>query len=127
MAQYDMHGNVRDIRKGETRMKEIISALSAHFRRLWISRNGVLHSPNDENLASIRSAESVEIEYYHSRPHLLRTGDKHYCDRPLSSILSGTSATRRRWLRKVKQSSADLTKDGTRQTLLTNFFRRSSG
>jgi hypothetical protein len=59
----------------------------------------------------------------HSRPHLLRTGDQHYCHRPLSKILAGAPATRRRWLRKVKQSTAELTKDGTRQTLLTNFFR----
>jgi hypothetical protein len=31
-------------------------------------------------------------------------------------------STRRRWLRKVKKSSAELTKDGTRQSLITTFF-----
>lgn len=104
-------------------MKQIIRALGAHTRRLWLSRNGVLHSSNDETLAQIRSIEAAEISYYHNRPHLLRTGDQHYCCRPLAKILAGKPATRRCWLRKVKKSSAELTKDGTVQTLITNFFR----
>jgi hypothetical protein len=119
-----MHRSSRDQRKGETRMKQIISALSAHVRRLWISRNEVLHDSNDSTLSDTRFPESAEIQYYHSRPHLLRTGDQHYCSRPLSKISAGTPAKRRRWLRKVKQSSAELTKDGTHQTLLTNVFRQ---
>jgi hypothetical protein len=123
MAQYEMHRCTRDQRMGEQRMKQILTALGAHTRRLWLSRNEALHSTQDATLTSIRSAETAEISYYHSRPHLLRTGDQHYCHRPLSKILAGTPATRRRWLRKVKQSTAELTKDGTRQTLLTNFFR----
>lgn len=45
-----------------------------------------------------------------------------YCSRPLPSILAGTATNRRRWLLKVKQSSAELTKDGTRQTLVTIFL-----
>jgi hypothetical protein len=123
MAQLDMHKNTRDKLMGEKRMKQIISAISSHIRRLWLSRNDTLHSPDDDTLANTRSTETVEITYYHCRPHLLRTGDQHYCRRSLSKILAGTPATRRRWLRKVKQSSAELTKDGTTQTLLTNFFR----
>ena len=125
MAQFDMHKKTRDQRMGEKRMKRISLALSDHIRRTWLSRNGVLHSSDDQTLESIRSAESAEIKFYHGRPHLLRTGDQHYCQRPLAKILSCTPATRRRWLRKVKQSTADMTKDGTRQTLLTNFFRPS--
>ncbi|KAI2493731.1 hypothetical protein MHU86_20801 [Fragilaria crotonensis] len=123
MAQIDMHNGTRDTRRGEMRMRQIISALSRHTRRLWLSRNESLRSPNNKTLDSIRSAETAEIKFYHSRPHLLRTGDQHYCRRSLTKLLAGTPATRRRWLRKVKQSTADLTKDGTRQTLLTSFFR----
>ena len=104
-------------------MTQIHLALSSHIRRLWLSRNEVLHSTTDDAMATIRSAETVEIMHYHSHPHLLRTGDQHYYRRSLSKLLAGTPATRRRWLRKVKQSSAELTKDGTSQTLLTNFFR----
>jgi hypothetical protein len=123
MSQYDMHRNTRDKIMGDLRMKQIHSALSSHIRRLWLSRNEVLHATDDVSLAKTRSTETVEIMHYHSKPHLLRTGDQHYCRRSLSKLLSSTPATRRRWLRKVKQSSAELTKDGTTQTLLTNFFR----
>ena len=124
LAQHHMDHTGRDHIKGAKRMKQIVCALSSHLQRLWLSRNEVLHSPSaDQTLDSIRSAESAEILYYHSRPHLLRTGDQHYCNRPLSVILAAKPATRRRWLRKVKQSSAELTKDGTHQTLLTNYFR----
>ena len=42
---------------------------------------------------------------------------------PSQIFLSGPPSTRRRWLRKVKQSSTELTKDGTRQSLITSFFR----
>ena len=125
MAQIDMYRGTRDQRKGEMRMLQIIRALSAHTRRIWLSRNDSLHSPNDETLDSIRSSETAEIKFYYDRPHLLRTGDQHYCSRSLSMLLAGSPATRRRWLRKVKESTAELTKDGTRQTLLTNFFSTS--
>ena len=123
MAQTDMYSGTRDTKQGEARMKSIIRSVGDHTRRLWMARNAILHSKSDQHLASIRSAEFAEIEYYHSRPHLLRTGDQHYCQRPLSHLLSGAPATRRRWLRKVKRSTAELTKDGTRQSLITNFFR----
>ena len=104
-------------------MTQIHLALSSHIRRLWLSRNDVLHSTADATMATIRSAETVEIMHYHSHPHLLHTGNQHYCRRSLSKLLAGTPATRRRWLRKVKQSSDKLNKDGTSQTLLTTFFR----
>jgi hypothetical protein len=123
MAQLDMSTNTRVAKKGEQRMKQLISALCNHVRRLWLGRNGCLHDSTNAEAQS-PSAQSIEIQYYHSRPHLLRQGDQHYCQRSLSKILSGSPATRRRWLRKVKQSSAELTKDGTlNQTLITSFFR----
>ena len=118
-----MHRNIRDKPLGDVRMKQIHTALSAHIRRLWLARNSVLHDLTDPTLATTRSTETVEIMHYHQNPHLLRTGDQHYCRRSLPKLLASNPATRRRWLRKVKQSSAELTKDGTTQTLLTNFFR----
>ena len=126
MAQIDMHRGTRVQQKGETRMLIIIRALSAHIRRHWLARNESLYSPNDKNLDSIWSAETAEIKFYYDRPHLLRTGDQHYCRRSLSKLLAGSPATRRRWLRKVKQSTAELTNDGTRQTLLDKFLQYTS-
>ena len=122
MAQYDLHRKTRDPLLGEVQMKQIHSALSSHIRRLWLSRNEILHSHADSTLVNIRSAETVEITHYHSNPHLLNTGNQHYCRRPLPKMLAGTPATWRRWRWKVKQSSAELTKDGTTQTLLTIFL-----
>jgi hypothetical protein len=122
MAQVDMHTGSRDAKRGATRMKQIITAVGDHTRRLWLARNSVLHAKNDAQLAAIRSSEFAEIEYYHSNPHLLRTGDQHYCQRSLSKLLSSAPGTRRHWLRKVKRSTAELTKDGTRQTLISIFF-----
>jgi hypothetical protein len=125
MAQFEMHTNIRDSRKGAKRMMQIISAICAHVRRLWIARNGCLHDTSDVDTQS-QSAQAIEIQYYHSRPHLLCQGDQHYCQRSLSRLLSGPPSTRRRWLRKVKQSSAELTKDGTtNQSLITSFFKPS--
>ncbi|KAI2502424.1 hypothetical protein MHU86_12000 [Fragilaria crotonensis] len=123
MVQLEMHANIRDSRKGARhRMKQIISALCAHVRRLWLAQNGCLHNATDAETQS-HSTQAIEIQYYHSRPqHLLRQGDQLYCQRPLSKLLSGPPSPRRRWLRKVKQSSAELTKDGTGNQSLITFF-----
>jgi hypothetical protein len=55
-----MHKGTRDPRKGEMRMRQIISALSANTRRLWLSLNQSLHSPNDATLDSIHLPETAE-------------------------------------------------------------------
>jgi hypothetical protein len=108
------------------RIKSILRGLQEHTRRLWIHRNSVLHSNQIQEMADIRSQEIAEIKSYHSTPtSLLLSTDQHHCNRSLSRLLSSSAATRRRWLRIVKRSSAELTKDGTRQTLLTSFFTAS--
>ena len=104
------------------RIKSVLRGLHDHTRRLWLHRNSVLHSSTDAEMADIRSQELAEIKNYHSHPNLLLSTDQHYCNRSLPRLLSSSAATRRRWLRIVKRSSAELTKDGTRQTLLTSFF-----
>ena len=122
LAQHGMHDQSRDRRSGDTRIRCILRGIHAHTRRLWLARNSVLHSENDTILADIRSKEIAEIKYYHSRPHLLFAADQHYCECSLSRLISASSSTRRRWLKNVKRSSAELTKDGTRQARITNFF-----
>jgi hypothetical protein len=122
LAQLDMHSTKRDGRQGEGRMKNLVSSMCSHARRMWLARNGCLHDVTTTEVLST-TAEAVEITYYHSNPQLLRLGDQHYCSRSLSKLLSGPAATRRRWLRKVKRSTADITKDGTTQTMITQFFR----
>jgi hypothetical protein len=40
----------------------------------------------------------------------------------LDKLLTSSTSTRRRWLRRVKKSILDLQRDGTRQSLITSFF-----
>jgi hypothetical protein len=107
---------------GMHRIRSIIRGFHEHTRRLWLYRNSILHSSELAEMADIRSQETAEIKFYHSNPTLLLSTDQHHCNRSLSRLLSSSAATRRRWLRIVKRSSAELTKDGTRQTRITSFF-----
>ena len=122
IAQQGMDSPSHDLRNGEKRIRSILTSIYSHTRRIWLSRNSVLHSHNDSTLADIRSQEIAEIKFYHSRPELLLSADQHLCQRSLSRLLSGSSSTRRRWLSMVKRSSIDMTKDGTRQSRITSFF-----
>ena len=121
-AQHSMYTASRDRREGDIRIKSVLKGIHAHTRRLWTARNTALHSEQETVLADIRSQEVAEIRHYYSRPHLLRAADQHYCTRSLSRLLSSSASTRRRWLRLVKRSSAELTKDGTCQSRITSFF-----
>ena len=127
LASYSMDPHSRmDLNVARRRIRSILRGIHAHTRRMiWLHRNSILHSSEVEALADIRLQEIAEIKYYHANPHLLLSTDQHHCTRSLSRLLSSSSATRRRWLRIVKRSSAELTKDGTRQTRITSFFPKS--
>ena len=123
LANLDMTDtNKVDATQGKKRIRQCVKAIGEHTHRIWLARNQMLHAKEDEGLTSIRSTEAAEIRHYHSQPHLLKPGDQHYCTRSLEKLLNGSASTRRRWLRRVKQSSAELTKDGTRQALITTYF-----
>ena len=122
LAQYGMSSPSREQRLGEQRMRGLLRSFHGHTRRLWISRNSALHSHSDATLMDIRSQEVAEIKFFHNRPELLLSSDRHLCHRSLDRLLSGSSSTRRRWLRMVKRSTAEMTKDGTQQSRITNFF-----
>ncbi len=123
LANLDMTDtNKVDATQGKKRIRQCVKAIGEHTHSIWLARNQMLHAKEDEGLTSIRSTEAAEIRHYHSQPHLLKPGDQHYCTRSLEKLLNGSASTRRRWLRRVKQSSAELTKDGTRQALITTYF-----
>ena len=124
VAQMDMSTGRKDSRLGASRLQSIHQAFFNHTHCIWLSRNSVLHSKDDAALLFTWSAEASEIQYFHSRPHLLRIGDRHYCNRPLEKTRHGPAcSTRRRWLCKVKQSDSDLAKDGARQSLISTFVQ----
>ncbi|KAI2498313.1 hypothetical protein MHU86_16183 [Fragilaria crotonensis] len=124
----DMHSpNRTNIDAGMKRMKSFMTAIHAHTTRLWMARNEVLHSTQDGEQANIRSSEAAEIRSLHQQPHLLRAGDRHYCERSLERLLQGSSSMRRRWLRRVRQSIAEHQSDGGRQSLITTYFASTTG
>ena len=111
-----------DSSKGQSRMRAIVDGIYAHNIRLWKSRNEILHSREDTDMQSIRSAETAEISKLHDQPESLCFSDRYLCSRSLDSLLRSTPATRRRWLRRVKASREMHIKDGSRQVLLTSCF-----
>ena len=103
-------------------MRSIISAAHEFTYATWIARNGDLHQTNDDTLANIRSTELAEIRHYHGNSNLLLASDRHFCTRPLDRLVSGSAATRRRWLTRVKKSVAANIPDSSKQTRLDSFF-----
>lgn len=101
-----------------------IQGLLKRAKSLWVGRNQALHGSKEQELSKVYTVESAAIRYYHSRPHLLATGDRHYCQRPLLQILRGAPASRRRWLTRVRQARAAYIRDGQHQRQLTSYFHR---
>ena len=116
----------KDETRGIARMRNLIDAVHAHNIRLWKSRNDVLHSKDDATLAEIRSSETVELTRLHGQPEQLSSADRYLCSRSLENLLSSAPATRRRWMRRVKESRDRHERDGSRQVLLTSFFHPSA-
>jgi hypothetical protein len=109
--------------QGFKRIHVILKALHILTQEKWKARNKRLHESKDEAMQHIRDTELVEINELYSHPERVRAGDRHYCEQPLSAILRKTPASRRRWLRFMRQSQARVDKDGKRQTRMTDFFR----
>jgi hypothetical protein len=114
--------NSMDPIKGQSCMRAIADGIYEHNIRLWKSRNEILHSREDIDLQSIRSAETAEISKLYEQPDSLCFSDRYLCSRSLEGLLRSTPATRRRWLRRVKASRDMHIKDGSRQVLLTSCF-----
>ncbi|KAI2497129.1 hypothetical protein MHU86_17390 [Fragilaria crotonensis] len=92
--------------QGFKRIHVILKALHKLTQDKWKARNKMLHESKDEAMQHIRDMELAEINELYSHPERLRAGDRHYCEQPLSVILKKTPASRRRWLRFMRQSQA---------------------
>ena len=116
------HGN-RPPWEAERSIQAGIKGLFSRAQRLWEGRNQALHGPKEQELTTTYTVESAAIRYYHSKPYLLATGDRHYCQRPLLQLLRGAPGTRRRWLMRVRQArAAYIRRDGRHQRQLTSYF-----
>jgi hypothetical protein len=123
LASLDMHHPSKtDAARGTNRMHAVIQGVFAHNMRLWMKRNEVLHSADTPNGEDIRFAETAAIRRIHGDPDCLCMSDRHMCSKPLESILGGTGATRRRWLRRANRSIERNQREGQNQSLITPFF-----
>jgi hypothetical protein len=122
-TQIATYGN-QSIREAERRIQDALQRLNTRNIRMWKRRNETLHGTSETELTRIYTMNSAAIRYYHSRPHLLAAGDRHYCDgQPILTMLRGSTSTRHRWLVQVQQAHAAYIKDGKKQTTMTSFFR----
>jgi hypothetical protein len=124
LAKLDMISPSKDEHgKGAHHIRTIITAIHTFTRNIWLVRNKALHEVEEINATTTATtAEQIEISYYHTRPNLLRFDDRHLCDRNLNQLLTGSSSTRRQWLRLVKSSVQTHAIDGKRQTTIQSFF-----
>jgi hypothetical protein len=124
LARLDMLSATKpDTVTGSHRIRKCIAAIHTFTRQLWLARNQLLHAATEETItATARTTAQIEVTHYHQRPHLLRFDDRHLCDRNLHQLLTGSSSTRRRWLRLVKSSVQIHALDGQRQTTIQSFF-----
>jgi hypothetical protein len=105
LSSLDMNTpNKTDTALGVRYMRACISSIHGHSQRMWLARSGVLRSNDDDQLKTIRSAEAAKIRELYLQPHLLRIGDRHYCERSHDRLLHGPPSTRRRWLQRIRKS-----------------------
>ncbi|KAI2490403.1 hypothetical protein MHU86_24159 [Fragilaria crotonensis] len=122
-AMFDSSPAKPDI--GFYRIHNILKAAHVLTQTTWKAQNKMLHDHHDAINRHIREAEAAEITAMHRQSENLRAGDRHYCEQPLEKILNKLASSRRRWIRYMKMAQDRSSRDGKRQTLLTNFFRPS--
>lgn len=125
LADLSPYGSTCDEQEGKG--FRVLTTILNHFQqttqRLWKARNHVLHTSTEERLRCIRDAQTVEIRAMYANPESVQAGDRHYCERSLESILKKSTATRRRWIRYMRLSRDRMSKEGSRQLLMTQFYR----
>jgi hypothetical protein len=125
LADLSPYGNTCDEQEGKgfRVLTTILNNFQQTTQRLWKARNHVLHTSTEEHLRCIRDAQTVEIRAMYANPESIQAGDRHYCERSLESILKKSTATRRRWLRYMRLSRERMSREGSRQLLMTQFYR----
>ena len=94
---------------------------------IWKARCKVLHDGNSPDLRAIRDTEIAEITDLYTNQDLIGVGDRHYCARPMATILQKAPSTRRRWLRTMYRARERYARELQYQTRITAFFRRQDG
>ena len=109
--------------RGHQTMKKVYAATSEYETSMWKSRNTVLHDTTTPDLNQVRDIEVAEITDLYAKQDLIGAGDRHYCERPLATILKKKPASRRRWIRYMHRARARYKRLTRHQPPITNFFR----
>jgi hypothetical protein len=109
--------------RGTSLMRTVMKVCHEFIQKMWRSRNQVLHGSQEMEMKRIRQSEMAEIMELHRHPELVPAGDRHYCEQTVENILTRAPSTRRRWLRNMKQARLRFTIEGSRQSLITSYFR----
>ena len=110
--------------RGRQTIRQVYTALSKFTTSLWQARNKVLHADNSPDLRAIRDQELAELKELYNNQDKIGAGDRHYCDRPLETILRKNPSSRRRWMRYMYRARKRYELATKHQPLITNFFRR---
>jgi hypothetical protein len=98
--------------RGDSIITKILQCLHLTIKELWLSRNQSSHEHSDQVVLAIQSSETAKIRHFHAHPHLLPTGDQHYCERSVNAILCSSKSIRRRWLEHIRQARANKLRNG---------------
>jgi hypothetical protein len=110
--------------RGFQTIRTILKSFHDFTQAIWQSRNQELHGKQEMETKLIRQTEIAEITELHGHPELVPAGDRHYSEQPLGNILARAPSTRRRWLRHMRSARRRFLNEGSRQPLMTEFFRR---
>ncbi len=100
--------------RGMQGIRSMLLTFQKLIQALWTSRNQVLHGSNDLELQNIRESELAEIRAYYNNPEMLLSGDRHYCEQTLQSIVTRAPTTRRRrWLRYMRLARLRFQREGS--------------
>ena len=83
----------------------------------------MLHKQAETLATTNYSVESAEICHYFADPLLLPAEDRHYVSDSLEKLLHSRPSIRRRWLRQVRSSRANMIKHGKSQLSISSFFQ----
>jgi hypothetical protein len=112
-----------DLKRGNYHTHMTLKALHTFTRSIWLGRNDMLHKQTETLASTNYSAESAEIRHYFSDPLLLPAEDRHYVSASLDKLLRSRPSVRRRWLRRVRSSRANMIKHGQSQLSINSFFQ----
>lgn len=111
---------------GRGRLRYLLKSLFTLTTAIWKGRNESLHGKSISTTTRVLCLEENEIRHYHTQPELLSHSDRHYCERPLSTILKSQPSNRRRWLRQVKLARHRRLTNQRSQSQLPQFYDRLS-